>query len=232
MVRLEKRMSQGLNLMTSYTWSRNIGNVSESTGPGDNQIYQNYYNQRADKGPSIIDVPQRFSWSSVYDLPFGKSRKWLRRGFLSPVLGGWTLWAVASVQSGGPFTVTMITDTTNSFAAGALRANVLHDANLPAASRTLTHWFDTSALAAPAAYTFGNAGRGILRGPKQVFFDSSIHKKLVWHDKVNLQVRGDFLNFFNHANNGLPGDVMGSSSFGVTNPSGSRVVQLGTKVTF
>jgi hypothetical protein len=232
MIRLEKRASKGLTMLTSYTWSRNIGNLTEAAGEGDTQVYENYYDRRLDKGPSPIDVPHRFTWSAVYDLPFGKSRKWLQRGFLAPVIGGWTLDAVTSIQSGGPFTVTMLTDTTNSFAAGALRANVVGDPNLPASNRTLTHWFNTGAFQAPAPYTFGDAGRGILRGPSQFFGDSSIHKNISWREKVNLQLRGDFLNIFNHANNGLPGDVMGSSNFGVTNPSGSRVVQLGAKITF
>ncbi|MCL5746366.1 MAG: hypothetical protein M1541_20950, partial [Acidobacteria bacterium] len=97
---------------------------------------------------------------------------------------------------------------------------------------TPTRWFNTGAFQAPAAYTFGNAGRGILRGPRQVFFDSSIHKNFNWRERVNVQVRGDFLNFFNHSNLGRPNDVMGSPSFGVTNPSGSRVVQLGLRIFF
>jgi hypothetical protein len=232
MVRLEKRMSNGLTVTTSYTWSRNIGDLNENTGFGDNQNYQDFYNRRADKGPSTIDIPHRFTWSSVYDLPVGKSRRWLNKGPLATAFGGWTLGVVTSVQSGGPFTVTMQTDTTNAFPAGALRANVLEDANLSSGGRTLSRWFNTDAFQAPAPYTFGNAGRGIVRSPRQVLFDSSIHKNFAWRERVNVQVRGDFLNFFNHSNLGTPGHVMGSSSFGVTNPAGSRVVQLGMRVVF
>lgn len=232
MFRLERRMSNGLTVLTSYTWSRSIGNLAESAGFGDNQIYQDFYNRRADKGASIIDIPHRFTWSSVYDLPIGKSRKWLSQGFLASAIGGWAAGVVASAQSGGPFTVTMQTDTTNSFAAGGLRANAPRGANLSSDSRSLTRWFDTTAFQAPPAYTFGNAGRGILRGPKQVFFDCSIHKNFTSREKISVQARGDFLNFFNHSNLGSPGDVMGASNFGVTTPSGSRVVQLGLRIMF
>ena len=232
MIRVEKRMSSGLTVLTSYTWSRNIGNLSENSGAGDNQNYQDYYNRRLDKGPSTVDVPHRFTWSSVYDLPFGKSRRWLTKGFLGPVLGGWTVGVVGSAQSGGPFTVTMQTDTTNAFPAGALRANIAGKPALASEARTLTRWFDTGAFQAPAAYTFGNAGRGILRGPGSLLLDSSIHKNFGWREKWNLQVRGDFLNFFNHSNLGVPGHAMGGAGFGVTTPAGSRVVQLGLRLTF
>ncbi|MCL5746367.1 MAG: carboxypeptidase regulatory-like domain-containing protein, partial [Acidobacteria bacterium] len=152
MVRFEKRMSSGLTVLTSYTWSRNIGNLAENAGFGDNQNYQDYYNRRADKGPSTIDVPHRFTWSSVYDLPFGKSRKWLQNGFAASAIGGWSVGVVTSVQSGGPFSVTMQTDTTNAFSAGALRANVIGDPNLSGGG-TPTRWFNTGAFQAPAAYT-------------------------------------------------------------------------------
>lgn len=232
MARVERRVSSGLTVLTSYTWSRNIGNIQENSGFGDNQNYQDFYNRRADKGPSTIDVPHRLTWSSVYDLPAGKKRRWLRQGPLATVLGDWTLGVVTSVQSGGPFTVTMQTDTANAFAAGALRANVLRDPALPASERTALRWFDTSAFQAPAPFTFGNAGRGILRGPRQVFLDSSIHKNFGWRERMNVQVRGDFLNFFNHANLGRPNDVMNSAGFGVSTPGGSRVVQLGLRILF
>lgn len=232
-LRLEKRFSHGLSCLGSYTWARNIGNLDEAAGFGDDQIYQDYYNRKLDKGPLTIDIVHRFIWSSVYDLPFGKGRRWLGTGVLSPVLGGWTVGAITTMQSGGPFTVTMQTNTTNAFSAGGLRANVLRDPNLPAGERRLDRWFDTEAFQAPAPYTFGNAGRGIIRADGRVVFDFSINKNFNFGEKTYLQFRGELFNAFNHPDFSPPNHSMGSSGFGtITGATEPRTVQVGLRLVF
>ena len=78
-----------------------------------------------DKGPEALDILHRFTWSSVYELPFGHGKRWAQQGALSKVAGGWSIGAISTIQSGGPFTVTTQTNTTNVFSSGAQRANVL-----------------------------------------------------------------------------------------------------------
>jgi hypothetical protein len=230
-MRFEKRLSHGLSFLGSYTWSRNIGNLNENNGFGDNDIYQDAYNRRADKGPSTIDIIHRFMWSSVYDLPFGRSRRWVRQGFLSQVVGGWTLGSVFSTQSGGPLTVTVQTNTTNSFSAGSLRADVLGEASLP--NPTAQRWFDTDAFAAPLPFTFGNSGRGLVRTDGRLNFDFSINKSFYPAEQVRLQFRAELFNAFNHPDFGAPNDVFGSPGFGtVTSTTAARVVQLGLRLSF
>ena len=234
-VRLEKRLSRGLSFLGTYTWARNLGNIDESAGGdlGDNQIYQDYYNRRLDKGPLAIDIVHRFAWSSVYDLPLGRNRTWLTNGVLSHVLGGWTVGAISSVQSGGPFTVTMQTNTTNAFSAGGLRANLLRDPNLPAGQRTVERWFDTEAFQTPPSYTFGNAGRGILRADGRVNFDFSINKNFYLGEASFVQFRGELFNAFNHPDFSPPNRSMGSSGFGtVTGATDPRTIQLGLRIVF
>jgi hypothetical protein len=232
-VRLEKRLSRGISFLGTYTWSRNIGNVDQASGFGDDQIFQDYYNRKLDKGPLSIDIVHRFVWSSIYDLPAGKGRRWLRQGLSSMILGGWSVGAIATVQSGGPYTVQMQTNTTNSFSAGALRANVLRDGNLPPERRTLQRWFDIDAFQAPAANTFGNAGRGILRGDGRTNFDFSINKNFHFLESRFVQFRGEFFNAFNHPNFGLPGHALGSPAVGtVTSATSPRTVQLGLRMVF
>lgn len=63
------------------------------------------------------------------------------------------------MQSGAPFTVTTNTNNTNAFSAGNQRANVLRDPVLPAEQHCVNDWFDITAFAQPAIYTFGNGGR-------------------------------------------------------------------------
>lgn len=234
-LRVEKRLSHGLSLLASHTWSRNIGQINESGSGnlGDDQIYQDYYNRRLDKGPLSIDIVHRFVASAVYDLPWGKGRRWLTGGWAAAVLGGWTVGSIMNVQSGGPFTVTTQTNTTNAFSAGAQRANVLRNPNLPAAQRRLDRWFDTEAFVAPPAYTFGNAGRGIVRADGRSTFDFSLNKNFVWGEQRIIQFRADLFNAFNHPDFGLPARALGGPGFGaISSASSPRTVQLGLRVAF
>ncbi len=233
MARVERRLSRGWSLLTSYTWSRSIGDLSENSGLGDNQNRQDFYNRHADKGPSTIDVPQRLAFSSTLALPFGKSGRWCRSDAGSLLLSGWTLAGIFTAMSGGPFTVTMQTDTTGAFSAGALRANVLRDGNLPSGQQSLLRWFDTSAFQAPASYTYGNAGRGILRGPSTLGLNTSLSRTFSLAERIRVQVRGEALSLLNHPNFRIPGDSMGLATFGIiSSASGSRVIQLGVRLTF
>ena len=232
-LRAQKRLSHGLNLTGTYTWARNIGNVDENAGFGDNQIYQDYYNRRLDKGPSTIDIVHRFAWSSVYDLPIGRGRRWLRQGVASSLVGGWTVGSILTMQSGGPFTIVMQTNTTNAFSAGGLRANLLRDANLPPAERRIERWFDTEAFQAPPQYAFGNAGRGIVRADGRVIFDFSINKNFHFAEQRYVQFRAELFNAFNHPDFDPPNHTMGAPGFGtVTSATASRVVQLGLRLAF
>jgi len=234
-IRFEKRLSHGLSLLASHTWSRNIGVIDESGSGtlGDDQLYQDYYNRRLDKGPLSIDIVHRFVASAVYDLPWGKGRRWLTGGIPAAVLGGWTIGSIVNAQSGGPFTVTTQTNTTNAFSAGALRANVLRNPNLPADQRRLDRWFDTEAFAAPPPYTFGNAGRGIVRADGRITFDFSINKNFVWGEQRVVQFRADLFNAFNHPDFGLPARALGAPGFGaIAGATAPRTIQLGLRVAF
>lgn len=233
--KLEKRLSHGLSFNTTYTWSRNIGNIDHENiaDVGDNQLYQNFYDRSLDKGPNAIDIVHRFTLSSVYDLPWGKGRQWMQSGVLSQVLGGWTLGSIASAQTGGPFTVVMNADTSNAFPAGTQRPNVLRDPNLPVSERTVEQWFDTAAFAAAPANTFGNAGRGILRADGRINFDFSLNKRFYLGERLITKLTGEFFNAFNHADFAPPNRALGNPAFGtIGDATDGRIVQLGLEFTF
>jgi hypothetical protein len=235
LVRLEKRFSAGLSFLTSYTWSRNIGDVDMSSSDliGDNQIYQDLYRRHLDKGPTALDIVQRFTLSSVYDLPFGKGRRWLDNGLASSILGGWTIGSIATLQSGGPATVITPTNTTNAFGAGAQRAHVVRDPNLPGEQRTVNRWFDTGAFSAPPQFTFGNAGRGIVRADGRVSIDISINKNLYFREDRFLQIRAELFNAPNHPDFLLPNRSLGAPNFAtVSSASDARSIQLGLRLVF
>ncbi len=234
-VRLSKRFVKGLNINASYTRATFLDNSFEgaSTVGADGGAYSNQYNRRADWGPSANDIRHRVTFSSVYELPWGDGKRWLTQGWTGKVVGGWTLGTVATAQTGAPFTVTTNTNNTNAFSAGNQRADVLRDPVLPDDQRTVKRWFDTSAFAQPAQFTFGNGGRDNMRAPGIFNADLSILRNFKFHEEAGLQLRLESLNVLNHTNLSTPGAAFGSAAFGQINSARpARVMQLGLRLKF
>ncbi|MBM3752655.1 MAG: TonB-dependent receptor [Acidobacteria bacterium] len=229
-VRVERRFSAGFNLLATYTYSKFLNNVDEggATLGAEGGTYSNLYNRRADWGPSENDVRSRFTFSSVYEVPFGRNAaskpvRW--------IAGGWSIGGTATVQSGAPFNVTTLANSTNAFSAGALRADVT--ANPSLGSPTLARWFDTAAFRQPAPFAFGNQGMNILRADGRTVINLSLLRNFAIHERVRIQLRGEFFNAPNHPNFGVPGRVFGAPGFGVVNSAApARQIQLGLRLVF
>lgn len=238
--RLQQRLSNGLALLASYSWSRSIDDASNFfPSAGDPNYPQNSYDFRAERGRSNFDVRHRFSASYIYDLPFGKGRKYLSNsGGWSTLLNGWQTAGIVTAQTGRPFTVALIREFDNSgtgFSAlgfGANdRPNLVGDPRLP--HGTPERWFNTAAFAFPAPGTFGNAGRNIVDGPGYQSVNASLIKNTSLTESVNLQLRGEVFNLFNHPNLNLPDNFLGSPTFGqITSARDPRHIQLGVKLLF
>ena len=175
---LRKRMSHGLQVDAHYTWSRTRDMATHSNGGGQTM---NNYDIRADYGPANWDIPHRFVASYIYDMPFLKNSS---QPVLKYVVAGWQIGGVTTIQSGSPVNVTHQRRPREHRhlgppAAGSGRLGA--DAQLPADRRTavdLVNCFDASAFALPAQFTFGNAPRNVLRGPKSVITDLSLVKNV------------------------------------------------------
>jgi hypothetical protein len=233
-LRVEKRFTQGLSFLSTYTWSKFLNNTDEGgSSLGETGVYSDYYNRRLDNGPSANDIRHRFTWSSVYELPIGKGKRFLSDHWASSLLGDWSLGMLATLQSGPPFTVTTQTNTTNVFSAGAQRADLIGSPELSSGNRTIGRWFNTDAFMQPLALTFGNSGRGILRGDGDITFDFSALKNFRITEKRLLQIRLETFNAFNHPNFNLPGHSLGAPGFGVVSGSApGRRLQLGMRFEF
>ncbi|MGH9668200.1 MAG: hypothetical protein ACRD9L_27585, partial [Bryobacteraceae bacterium] len=234
MVRIQKRYSHGLSFGANYTFSKFLDNINDPGTVLGNEggTYSNYFNRHADYGPSTNDVRSRVSFNWIYELPFGTGKRWLANNSLRHVVGGWSVGDVTTIQSGAPLTVTTQTNTCNCFSPGALRADVGADPNL-SSGRSVSRWFNTAAFSQPAAYTFGNGGVGIVRAPGLVNFDFSLLRNFRVTERVRAELRGEFFNAFNHTNLGNPGQVLGSSSFGVISGSGpARQIEVGARIVF
>jgi len=227
-VKMERRFRRGLSLLAHYTFSRYLDDAESFTEFGDVGSYMDYYNRRLDRGPSGSEVRHRAVISGVYDLPVLRDRGWLTSAF-----GGWRTGVIATFQSGPPFTVFSSVNQTNAFPAGTLRADLVGAPRLPESERTLGRWFNTAAFAIPAPFRFGTAGRGILNGPGMWNIDASFIKSFALREWLRLELRGEFFNFLNHANFGLPGRSAGTPAFGVVNSAGAaRSSQLAVRVEF
>jgi hypothetical protein len=235
MVRIEKRYSHGLSFGANYTWSKYLGDVNMpgSSEGNDAGTYSNYYNRRADYGPTANDIAHRVNFHWIYELPFGRGKRWLAHSPLGAVAGGWSLGNVATFQTGAANTITNQTNNCNCFSAGAQRPTVLTNPNLPTDQRAITAWFNTAAFAQPAAYMFGNAGIGIVRGPGLIDLDFSVLRNFRISERIHAEFRGEFFNALNHTNFGNPGTVFGSPTFGVISSAGpARQIEAGARIVF
>lgn len=238
--RLQQRLSNGLALLGSYTWSKSIDDASNFfPSAGDPNYPQNSYDFRAERGRSNFDLRHRLSVSYLYDLPFGKGRKYLSDGGgWSTVLTGWQTAGIVIAQTGRPFTVALIREFDNSgtgFSAlgfGANdRPNVIGNPRLD--EGTPERWFNTAAFGFPAPGTFGNAGRNIVDGPGYQTVNASLIKNTALTENIDLQLRGEVFNLFNHPNFNLPDNFLGSPTFGqITSARDPRHIQLGVKLLF
>lgn len=226
--RAERRFASGFLFLVHYTFSKFLDDVASSNEYGDPQSYMNAYDRRLDKGLSGTDVTHRTVLSLLYEVRAFRSNR-----LLNAVASGWKLGAFGTWQSGAPFTVVTLANTTNAFSAGPLRPNRVSDPQLSSDQRSLQRWFDTGAFQNPPQFQFGNSPRSVLRGPFQKTVDLTAAKEFTLTERLRIDLRGEFYNALNHANFDLPGHTLGAPDFGVIlSTRHPRTVQLGLRFSF
>ncbi len=175
---------------------------------------------------------RRLSLSYIYELPFGAGKPLVNQpGIARVLLGGWQISGVSAFQTGLPFTPILSFDPTNTGATA--HPNVVPGAALyPSPGRT--SWFNGAAFVAPAAYTYGNAGRNILRGPNTFNSDVGLLRTASFKERYTLQFSAQAFNVFNTPQFGLPNNKIGVSTTGVitTVVTPERQPQLGLHLQF
>jgi hypothetical protein len=239
-VKLEKRFSHGLSALVSYTWSKLIDTASSVfdasilAGPVANFPVADSYNPRLERDVSTGDMPHCFVASAVWDLPWGKGRRFEPHGLAGALLNGWQLAGIATLQSGLPVAITQVTNF-NAFAGfGTQRPNRVGDPTLPASERTTARWFDTTAFQVAPQFTLGTSSRNPVRGPGYKNLDLALVKRTPLGDgRTTLELRVEAFNLTNTPPLGAPAGVLGAPGFGsITSAGDPRVVQLGLKVIF
>jgi len=227
-VRVQKRFSAGFSLLAHYTYSRFMDDVTSTDEYGSLVSYMDAYRRDLDWAESGTDVPHHVVVTVLYEVP-----SFTRHRVFDALLGGWKVGVLQTVQSGPVFTVTTTANTTNAFPAGPLRPDLVGDPRWPSDQRTLGRWFNTSAFANPAPFTFGNSPRSVLRGPGLVTTDLTLEKTIPTGGRVKVDLRAEAYNLLNRVNYHLPGSTLGAADFGVISAARpARTVQLGARVSF
>jgi hypothetical protein len=240
-VRLRKRMAKGIALSATYVYSKSIDDAS-SVGGGGAVVAQNPFDISADAGLSSFDQRQKFTGNWTYDLPFADNRRFLTKGALSHMFGGWQYYGDFTVASGLPFTMRVLGGALDISrgVSGSLRANVVSGQGFYIANPNTKEWFNTAAFCEPETATsvnptcvnplgseFGDAGRNILEGPGQVLMDMSLNKTITIKEYRSLDLRISANNVLNFVNYSGLGTTVNSINFG-------EVTSVGTmrRITF
>jgi hypothetical protein len=146
-------------------------------------------------------------------------------------LGGWQAQSIINYRSGLPFTPGVSRDVAN-IGSGGQRPNRIGSGELD--NPTIQRWFDVSAFVVPADFTYGNTGRGILRGDHQWNVDFSLFKRFGVSDGKTLEFRAEAFNLLNSVYFDLPAVNIDTATAGrITSTSNpARTLQFGLKFLF
>jgi hypothetical protein len=244
-VSLQKTLRGGLSMRSSYTFSKNIGDVSNrTTGFLDtgNFSFQNSWFLKLERSVVPNDVPHRFVWSGTYDLPFGRGRAFLSGSnvLVNAILGGWQTNGTVQIQSGFPlqFTATGVP------AFGGSRPNYTSlDPTVFTSGPIVDRlggisggpgFLNKSAFSLPLSLQLGNVPVTTpeFRAPLNSTISTSLNKYFPIREYLRLQFRAEIFNPFNNVVFAGPTTQLGSTSFGVSSGQSNRprTLQLALKL--
>jgi hypothetical protein len=147
------------------------------------------------------------------------------------LIGNWQWNGVSNIRSGQPFNLTVAGDVANTGNSGYERPNVV--GNWHVNNPTAQQWFNTAAFAAPAAFTFGNAGWDVLRADGVVRFDMSVFRNFPFSERFVGQLRVEAYNVFNSVTYNAPTAELTNANFGkVLSAMASRSMIIGARINF
>ncbi len=237
-----KSVRNGLYALIGYTYARNFDTgFNDGLGTGAGSTYWPLPGtKKADWGLSALNVNHTFTASVIYDLPFGKGKRFGSSwsGPVNVALGNWEVDVIERVLSGFP--VFVIASTNNS---GVNLTNNGNNFNRPdqickasSSHPTANAWFNASCFADAASGELGNSVRAPVYGPRFVNTDFSAvkHFRLPFREGMGLDFRAEFFNVFNHTILGVPASDVDSPGFGAISQTAhdQREVQFALKLKF
>ncbi len=247
--RLEHRFSGGLYFLNSFTWSKSLGNSEQALEYASGYYQanpQNIYNLKAERGPSSFDVKFINVTSVVYQLPFGKGRKYGSswNALVDGTLGGWEVNTINTANTGIPIDITYTPTAANDVTGripdyrgvAEMRPNLVGNPAGPSGPAKLDHYYNAAAFAIPiASAPFGNVGRNSFRAPGLAQWDLGVNKnfRIPAREGMALQFRSEFFNVLNHTNFGQPDPNISNASFGaIRSTLPARQIQFALKLMF
>ena len=221
---LRRRAGQ-VTFMGAFTWSKNLGNTSSDTS--NDLDYMNYHlmygpvNSTSSAGS--MDIEKVFVGTFVWRMPVLQHRSMFIRG----PIGGWQLSGVTHLQSGPYLTVVGSTSILGTRMADYNGGPVLLPNPGP------NGWFNPAAFTAAPQGRWGTSGAGNAQGPGMQIYNLSLQKMFNLREHMNVRLRVDFVNAFNHTNFQAPSATITNASFGtITSAYPARNIQLGMKFAF
>jgi hypothetical protein len=236
----ERRYSNGLSALVSYTNSKLIDDsfsiAGGGGGAGDFRIGR--LDRKQDRAIDEEDISQRLVVSAVYELPFGKGRRFVKDGIVSHVIGGWQLNTITTLQTGRPLKVRGANNFT-----GINWPNMVCDPTLPRGERNAGRWFRTECFVNPPNFVIGNVPRTLpsTRGPGYKDVALSLFRKDKLTEKLSIEFRAEAFNAFNFVNYDDPNTtftpnaqgVNSNANFGrITTSAPARRIQFGLRLSF
>src|SRR5216117_425062 len=214
-VSLTKRVSRGTAFKTNYTWGKamdlNSAILTPSAGNEPSYVPSPYYRRELNRGVASYSLNHQFNAYTSYQLPFGNGQRFGSgaTGAVDKLIGGWQWNGSVRAASGFPFTP--LAGSNISGTGDASQSDVPSwnpDFKGKAIVGTPDQWYDPRAFVLPPQGTFGNVGRGTLRGPGLFSLDTSLLKRVRISEGLNLQFRAEAFNVLNHTNLGYPNEVV------------------------
>jgi hypothetical protein len=222
-VGLHKQYSNGLAVNAEYQYIRALGTENFQDSLHTNDSYGNV---------GIIR-PHQFIVSYSYLLPFGKNSMLFSNvnGFVNTLVSGWSISGITTFQSGAPYSITQVSSLQGGVSS---RANRRPGVSLYPTDKTIQQWFNPAAFYT-TDFQYGNSAYNMLWGPRYQNWDTAVSKSTMLHEGVNLQIRVDAFNVFNHPTFANPAaNISNARTVGtITSTNGAnRTLQLGGKLTF
>jgi hypothetical protein len=220
-IEIDRRFAKGFTIQGGYTWSK----FMEAT------MYLNSLDPKPEYVVSDQDVPHRFNMSFIYELPFGRGRRFLGNSsrLVEILAGGWQINGIHTRQQGAPLGFG------NFLIYGSVK-----DIPLARGERTVDRWFNTSVFerlntkALVSNVRTASLRFSGVRAPGMVNYDLSMLKRTKITEKINSEFRGEFLNATNTPLFAGPNTDQYSTAFGtITAGRGyARRVQLGIRIIY
>jgi hypothetical protein len=238
---LQRRFSGGLQYQVAYTYSKCMTDSIGYYGSWGGQVtpaspyWQNLYDKRAEWGPCYYDVPHMLTSYAVYEIPFGRGKKYGSdiHPLADAIVGGWKMSGILSLRKGFPQTIQ------GGDASGTGSRGPRANCNAPATEFGKRNsssggylWFDPSVYSPPDPGTHGTCGVGTVRGPGLSTLDLSLQKQFTITEGKYFEFRAEALNLTNTPILNAPTPWLGGDLGRVTGSQGARNVQLGLKFYF